>query len=81
MWYQHPQAYSRALDLFIKIGFMLESIDIEIAIIQRLVWQNEIIESHHLDIEIIFLFGDFLHHRPDLLIDTRANPHLNMIRI
>ena len=60
---------------------MLESVDIQIAVIQRFIGQNEIVKGDDFDIKVIFLFRHLLRHRPYLLIDPRADTHFDMIRV
>jgi len=60
---------------------VLESVDIQIAIIQRFIWQNEIVKGDDFNIKVIFLFRHLLRHRPYLLIDPRTDTHFDMVRV
>lgn len=60
---------------------MLERVRVDIAFAQRFVRQNVVVKSHQLDIETIFLFGDFFGDFSNLLFRTHNYAHFNMVRI
>ena len=60
---------------------MLESVSIKIAVVQRLVGQDEIIKRHHLNVEIVLLFRHFLRHRPDFLVNACAYAHFDVVGV
>jgi hypothetical protein len=72
------QLIAALLDLFIQVRFVLESVDIQIAVIQRFIGQNEIVKG---DDFVKLYFRHLLRHRPYLLIDPRADTHFDMIRV
>ncbi|CCJ88167.1 hypothetical protein BN132_95 [Cronobacter turicensis 564] len=60
---------------------MLEGVSVDIAFAQRFVRQYVVVKGDQLDVQTIFLFGDFFGDFSNLLFRTHNHAHFNMVRI